>query len=495
MKQYILSIDQGTTSSRTIVFDLFGNIVSSSQVEIDMIYQSDGYVEQDAYEIWSSVLRTMADAMLKANISPSEILSIGITNQRETTILWDRKTGLPVYKAIVWQSNQSKDICELLIAQNKSVLVREKTGLLIDPYFSASKIKWIIDNIKGVSKLQESGDLMFGTVDTWLLYKLSGNKVHKTDYTNASRTLLFNIYDKKWDKELCKLFGVDIKILPQVCSSDSLFGYTTKTTFFGEKVPITGILGDQQAALFGQRCFNEGEVKNTYGTGCFMLMNTNKPYKSSNGLLTTIGYSIDNHITYALEGSVFIAGSAIQWLRDQLDFFEQAKESEAFAKKVSDSNGVIVVPSFVGLGSPYWNSDVKGAMFGLNRSTTKYHITRATLEALAFQTKDILEVMKEDSHLPLTSLHVDGGASMNDFLLQFQSDIINTEIKRPHIFESTALGAMFMSAIGVKHYTLEDIKNLPIQDKTYYPTMKQDQIEKRYKVWKKAVLSVINFHK
>lgn len=494
MKQYILSIDQGTTSSRTIVFDLFGNIVSSSQVEIDMIYQKDGYVEQDAYEIWSSVLRTMADAMLKASIEPSEILSIGITNQRETTILWDRKTGSPVYKAIVWQSNQSKEICERLVAQNQNSRVREKTGLLIDPYFSASKIKWVIDNIKGVSKLQESGDLLFGTVDTWLLYKLTGNKEHKTDYTNASRTLLFNIYEKKWDQELCALFGVRMNMLPTVCSSNHLFGYTTKTTFFGEKVPITGILGDQQAALFGQRCFHEGDVKNTYGTGCFMLMNTNKPYISTHGLLTTIGYSIDNEITYALEGSVFIAGSAVQWLRDQLEFFKNTKDSEMYSQRVKDSNGVIVVPTFVGLGSPYWKSNVKGAMFGLTRSTSKYHITRATIEALAFQTKDILEAMKEDSKLNLSSLRVDGGASMNDFLMQFQSDILHTEIIRPDVFESTALGAMFMSAIGINLYRLEDIEQLPLSNKTYIPTMSETEIDIRYRDWKKAIKALINYH-
>ncbi len=494
MKQYILSIDQGTTSSRSVLFDLLGNIVSSSQKEIEMIYQQDGYVEQDAYDIWTSVLSTMAECLLNANVSPSEILSIGITNQRETTVLWDRKTGLPVYKAIVWQSNQSNEVCELLKAQNNSDIVHKKTGLLIDPYFSASKIKWAIDNIKGVSKLQDSGDLMFGTVDSWLLYKLTGNTVHKTDYTNASRTLLFNIHEKKWDDELCDLFGVNKSILPEVCSSDSLFGHTSVTTFFGASVPITGILGDQQAALFGQRCFNKGDMKNTYGTGCFMLMNTGlKPYNSCHGLLTTIGYSINNEVTYALEGSVFVAGSAIQWLRDGLEFFNKASESEDSALQVEDNGGVVVVPSFVGLGSPYWDSYVKGAMFGLTRSTNKHHITRATLEALAYQTKDIINAMNEDSSIYPKTLKVDGGASNNDLLMQFQSDILDIEIKRPIVFESTALGAMYMSAIGIKHYSLKDIELLKTKSKLFYPSMKSEKRDTLYKRWNLAVKAVQTF--
>ena len=494
MKQYILSIDQGTSSSRSVLFDLFGNIVSSSQKEIEMIYQKDGYVEQDAYDIWTSVLSTMAECLLNANVDPEEILSIGITNQRETTVLWDRKTGLPVYKAIVWQSNQSSEVCELLEAQNLNSLIRSKTGLLIDPYFSASKIKWVIDNIKGVSKLQDSGDLMFGTVDSWLLYKLTGNKEHKTDYSNASRTLLFNIHEKKWDDELCSIFNVNKNILPEVCSSDSLFGYTSETTFFGASVPITGILGDQQAALFGQRCFDVGDMKNTYGTGCFMLMNTGKkPYVSKNGLLTTIGYSINNEITYALEGSVFVAGSAIQWLRDGLKFFNKASESEESALQVEDNGGVVVVPTFVGLGSPYWDSSVKGAMFGLTRATTKHHIARATLESLAYQTKDIINSMNEDSNIYPKSLKVDGGASNNDLLMQFQSDILDIEIKRPEVFESTALGAMYMSAIGIKHYSLKDINLLKTKFTIFYPTMSIDKRTNLYDRWNKAINAVQTF--
>lgn len=494
MKKYILSIDQGTTSSRTLIFDLFGNIVSSSQKEISMIYEHDGFVEQNAYEIWTSVLTTMADAMLKKDIKVEEIMSIGITNQRETTILWDRKTGMPVYKAIVWQSNQSRDICDALTAQNLSETIRSKTGLLIDPYFSASKIKWILDNIEGVSELMNQGDLMFGTVDTWLLYKLTGNTVHKTDYTNASRTLLFNIYEKKWDEDLLATFGIKKSVLPEVCSSDSLFGYTSDITFFGANVPITGMLGDQQAALFGQRCFTEGEMKNTYGTGCFMLLNTgDTPYQSNNGLLTTIGYSIDNHITYALEGSVFVAGSAIQWLRDALNFFNDAKLSEDYAKEVDDNGGVVVVPSFVGLGSPYWDSNVKGAMFGLTRSTNKYHITRATLEALAYQTKDIITAMKEDSKLDVKTLKVDGGASNNDLLMQFQADILAKEVIRPTVFESTALGAMLMSSIGVKHYTLEDISKLSTKYTRFKPKMDTKKIDDLYTNWQKAINGVKAF--
>ncbi len=494
MKKYILSIDQGTTSSRTIIFDLFGNIVSSSQKEINMIYQKDGYVEQDSYDIWTSVLSTMADAMLKKDIKVDEILSIGITNQRETTILWDKKTGMPVYKAIVWQSNQSNDICDALKAQNYDSLIRSKTGLLIDPYFSASKIKWVLDNIEGVSELMKQGDLMFGTVDSWLLYKLTGNQVHRTDYTNASRTLLFNIYDKKWDDELLDIFGIDKSVLPEVCSSDSLFGYTSDITFFGANVPITGILGDQQAALFGQKCFNVGEMKNTYGTGCFMLLNTGDvPYQSDHGLLTTVGYSLNNKITYSLEGSVFVAGSAIQWLRDALNFFPEAELSEEFAKEVNDSGGVYVVPSFVGLGTPYWDSKVKGAMFGLTRSVNKYHITRATLESLAYQTKDIINAMEEDSKIIVKKLKVDGGASNNNLLMQFQSDIINKEVIRPTVFESTALGAMYMSSIGVKHYTIEDISNIETKYKAFTPHMNNEKRVYLYSKWKTAIKAVQTF--
>ena len=489
MKKYVLAIDQGTSSSRAIIFDKYGKIINTSQREIEMIYQKENYVEQDAYDIWTSVLSVMAECLLTAEILPEEIASIGITNQRETTILWDRKTGEPVYKAIVWQSKQSNEICELLKAQNHNETFKSKTGLLIDPYFSATKIKWVIDNIKGVKELMESGDLMFGTVDTWLMYKLSGNKIHKTDYTNASRTLLYNIFDLEWDQDLLDLLQINKNILPEVCSSDSIFGKTAKTSFFGYEIPIAGVLGDQQAALFGQSCFEEGSIKNTYGTGCFMLMNIgkNKPI-SKNGLLTTIAYSINDEITYALEGSVFVAGSAIQWLRDSLTFFEKASESEKMALNIDDSQGVIVVPAFVGLGTPYWDSDAKGAIFGLTRATSKEHITRATLESLAYQTKDIIDVMSKESGINPTFLKVDGGASKNNFLMQFQSDILDIDIIRPKISESTALGAAFISGLAVGFYeNLDEIKDLIKSDKTYSSKMNNEERNKLYNKWLTAI--------
>lgn len=495
MKKYVLAIDQGTTSSRAILFDKQGKIVSMSQKEIPLIYQKEDYVEIDAYDIWTSVLSVMAECLLTAEILPEEIASIGITNQRETTILWDKKTGKPVYKAIVWQSKQSSEICELLKAQNHQETFRSKTGLLIDPYFSGTKVKWILDNIKGVSKLMDQGDLMFGTVDSWLLYKLTGHTEHKTDHTNASRTLLYNIFEQKWDEELLNILGIDSSILPEVCSSNSVFGKTARTSFFGHEIPIAGILGDQQAALFGQTCFKEGSIKNTYGTGCFMLMNIGKtPTLSTNGLLTTIGYSIDDEVTYALEGSVFVAGSAIQWLRDGLEFFKDAKESEELALQVEDNFGVVVVPAFVGLGTPYWDSDAKGAIFGLTRATNKKHITRATLESLAYQTKDIIDVMSKESKLQPTFLKVDGGASKNDFLMQFQSDICDIEITRPKISESTALGAAFISGLSVGFFkNLDEITNLVSKDKSFNPVMKKDESKQLYNRWQKAVTATRTF--
>ena len=489
MKKYVLSIDQGTTSSRAILFDKQGRIVSTSQKETTMIYPKENYVEQDAYDIWTSVLGCIAECLLTAEVLPEDIASIGITNQRETTVLWNRKTGFPVYNAIVWQSKQSNHVCELLKAQKHSETFHKKTGLLIDPYFSGTKIKWALDNVEGVKELMDSGDLMFGTVDTWLLYKLSGHKVHKTDYTNASRTLLYNIHELKWDQELLDILGIDKSILPEVCSSDSNFGVTARTSFFGYQIPITGILGDQQAALFGQACFDEGSIKNTYGTGCFMLMNTgSSPTLSEKGLLTTIGYSLNNEVTYALEGSVFVAGSAIQWLRDALGFFKDAKDSEALATDIDDNYGVVLVPAFVGLGTPYWDSDAKGAIFGLTRATDKKHITRATLEALAFQTRDIIDVMSTESNITPTFLKVDGGASLNNFLMQFQSDILNINIIRPKVSESTALGAAFISGLSVGFFKdLEQIRSIVKSERTFTPDMSEDKVNYLYNRWLKAV--------
>ena len=495
MKKYVLAIDQGTTSSRAILFDKTGNIVCSSQKEIPMIYEQEDYVEQEAYDIWTTVLTSMADCLLKANVLPEEVASIGITNQRETTILWDRRTGIPVYKAIVWQSKQSNSICESLKKEGYNDLFKEKTGLLIDPYFSATKIRWVLDNVPKAKTLMDQGDLMFGTVDSWLLYKLSGQTIHKTDYTNASRTLLFNINTLEWDQELLDILRIDRSILPEVCDSNAFFGDTVEHTFFGEKVPITGILGDQQSALFGHLCFNEGEVKNTYGTGCFMLMNTgDKIVQSDRGLLTTIAYSMDGKASYALEGSVFVSGSAVQWLRDGLEFFKNSQDSEPLARSVKDNYGVVFVPAFVGLGTPYWESDCKGAIFGLTRGTTKAHITRATLESLAYQTKDIIDVMVKESKIDIAHLKVDGGASNNDLLMQFQSDMLDTDIIRPTINETTALGAAYISGLSSGFYKdIETLKTHATTSKSFTPQMKEEQRDKHYAMWKMAIDATIAF--
>ncbi len=495
MKKYIIAIDQGTTSSRAILFNKKGEIISSSQKELKMIYQQADYVEQDAEDIWASVLSTLAECIIQANILPEEINSIGITNQRETTVLWDRRTGKPIYKAIVWQSKQSNEICDQLKANNYEQLFQEKTGLLIDPYFSGTKIKWVLENVSGAKQLMDDGNLMFGTIDSWLLYKLTGNTVHKTDHTNASRTLLYNIFEKKWDEELLDILGINKNILPEVCDSSSIFGTTSRKVFLGVEVPIAGILGDQQAALFGQLCTEKGSIKNTYGTGCFMLMNTGEtPTLSQKGLLTTIAYSINGKVTYALEGSVFVAGSAIQWLRDSLKFFKAASESEKLAMSVDNNYGVYVVPAFVGLGTPYWDTDAKGAIFGLTRGTTQAHITRATLESLAYQTKDVIDIMASEANLLPKILKVDGGASMNNFLMQFQSDLLNIEIRRPKINESTALGAAFMSGIATKFYqNIEELEKTIILDKVFSPKMTDTERKSLYGYWKIAVRATRTF--
>jgi glycerol kinase len=495
MKKYVLAIDQGTTSSRTMLFDKTGSVVSKSQKEIPMIYEQENFVEQHAYDIWTSVLTSMAECLLQADVLPEQIASIGITNQRETTILWDRRTGIPVYKAIVWQSKQSTKICDSLKEQGYTELFNDKTGLLIDPYFSATKIRWVLDHVPGVQKLMDQGNLMFGTVDTWLLYKLTGQKEHKTDYSNASRTMLFNINTLEWDQELLDILQIDKSILPEVCDSNAFFGETIEYAFFGKNVPITGILGDQQAALFGHLCLQPGEVKNTYGTGCFMMMNTGKQLVKSNlGLLSTIGYSINGEITYALEGSVFISGSAIQWLRDSLEFFKESHESEQLARSVKDNYGVVFVPAFVGLGTPYWESDCRGAMFGITRGTTKAHITRATLESLAFQSKDIIDVMMEESGIEITYLKVDGGASMNDFLMQFQSDMLDTTILRPRINETTALGAAYISGLSSGFYeSVDKLQSFANETTTFHPSMDVETREKYYQMWRKAIAATIVF--
>ncbi len=495
MKKYIIAIDQGTTSSRAILFDKQGRIVSSSQKEIKMFYKKPGYVEQDANEILTSVLSTIAECLLTVEVLPEEINSIGITNQRETTILWDRRTGRPIYDAIVWQSKQSNYICEELKSKGLDDLFKSKTGLLIDPYFSGTKIRWILDNIEGAKELMDNGHLMFGTVDSWLLYKLTGNTVHKTDHSNASRTLLYNIFEKKWDEELLDILGINKNILPEVCDSNSIYGHTARQNFFGAEIPIAGILGDQQAALFGQLCFEKGTIKNTYGTGCFMLMNTGTtPCLSKKGLLTTIAYSIDGTVTYALEGSVFVAGSAIQWLRDALKFFKNASDSEKLAMSVDSNYGVYVVPAFVGLGTPYWDTEAKGAILGLTSGTSISHITRATLESLAYQTKDVIDIMASESKITPKILKVDGGASLNNFLMQFQSDILNIEIRRPKINESTALGAAFISGLATNFFSdLDDLRKTLILDRKFIPKMKTDERNKLYTNWQKAVSVIRSF--
>ncbi len=427
MKKYILSIDQGTTSSRAILFDYDGHICSIAQREIECLFPHRGWVELDALGIWVSVIDVVNEVLVKANVTMDSVDSIGITNQRETSIVWDKKTGLPVYHAVVWQSRQSADICDRF--EDKKELIHKKTGLLINPYFSASKIRFILDHVPNGQKRAEDGELLFGTVDSWLIYKMTKGKVHATDATNASRTMLYNINTNKWDDELLKLFNVPKAMLPKVCPSSYQYGIAT---FFSNKVKICGVAGDQQAALFGQTCFEEGESKNTYGTGCFMLLNTgSQPVYSKNGLLTTVAWQIGDKVTYALEGSVFVGGAVVQWLRDQMRMLHDAAESEKFAAEVKDTNGMYFVPAFVGLGTPYWDDDARGSAFGITRGTTKNHFIRACLEAIAYQCKDVFEIMKEETSGSLKNLKVDGGATKNKLLMQFQSDILKTDIMLP----------------------------------------------------------------
>ena len=488
-KRYVLAIDQGTTSSRAILFNKKSEIVAVAQQEFQQFFPQPGWVEHDANEIWTSTLRCITEVFRKADISPKEVAAIGITNQRETTVVWDKITGKPIHRAIVWQSRQSEEICENLRKQGYEDTFRDKTGLLIDPYFSGTKVKWILDHVEGAREKAEKGELLFGTIDTWLVYKLSGNKVHVTDYSNASRTLMYNIYDLTWDEKLLKILTVPKSMLPEVRSSSEIYGYTVDHHFFGYEVPMAGIAGDQQAALFGQACFEAGMAKNTYGTGCFMLMNTGETaVKSENGLLTTIAWGIDKKVEYALEGSVFIAGSAIQWLRDGLKIIETAPESEMFATKVKSTDGVYMVPAFVGLGTPYWDSEARGAIFGLTRGTTKEHLIRATLESLAYQTKDVLDVMIQDANIKLKSLRVDGGAVSNNFLMQFQSDLLDVTVERSVIQETTALGAAYLAGLAVGFWKDQtEIEKLWQKDVTYTPRMGEAERERLYQGWIRAV--------
>ncbi|MBT2643617.1 glycerol kinase GlpK [Bacillus sp. ISL-41] len=495
MERFILSLDQGTTSSRAILFNKKGEIVHVAQKEFTQLFSKPGWVEHNANEIWGSILAVIASVLTESNVKPEQIAGIGITNQRETTVVWDKESGVPVYNAIVWQSRQTSQICDELKAAGHNDLFCEKTGLLIDAYFSGTKVKWILDHVEGARKKAEAGKLMFGTIDTWVIWKLSGGQAHVTDYSNASRTLMFNIHDLKWDEELLNILGVPASMLPEVRPSSEVYAKTAPYHFFGQEIPIAGAAGDQQAALFGQACFEEGMGKNTYGTGCFMLMNTGeKAVKSEHGLLTTIAWGLNGKVEYALEGSIFVAGSALQWLRDGLRMLKHASDSETYAEKVESTDGVYVVPAFVGLGTPYWDSDVRGAVFGLTRGTSKEHFVRATLESLAYQTKDVLAAMEADSGIELKTLRVDGGAVKNNFLMNFQSDILNVPVERPVVNETTALGAAYLAGLAVGYWAdQQEIASQWAIDRKFEPKMHEEDRDQLYSGWKKAVNAAMAF--
>ena len=489
MEQYILSIDQGTTSSRAIIFNKKGEKVSSYQKEFTQIFPRAGWVEHNANEIWTSVQSVIAGAFIESGIKPSQIASIGITNQRETTVVWDKETGLPIYNAIVWQSRQTADIADELKAAGHSEMIHEKTGLVIDAYFSATKIRWILDNVEGAQERAEKGELLFGTIDTWLVWKLTNGEKHVTDYSNAARTMLYNIKDLKWDEEILSLLNIPAVMLPEVKSNSEIYGVTTPFHFYGGEVPIGGMAGDQQAALFGQLAFEPGMVKNTYGTGSFIIMNTGEEVQmSKNNLLTTIGYGINGKVYYALEGSIFIAGSSIQWLRDGLRMIEDSAESEALARRSTNNDEVYVVPAFTGLGAPYWDSDARGSVFGVTRGTTKEDFVKATLQSIAYQVRDVIDTMQLDTEIKIPVLKVDGGAAMNNYLMQFQSDIIGTEIARAKNLETTALGAAFLAGLAVGFWKdLDEIKTLNEAGEVFTPSMNNARKEQLYRGWKKAV--------
>lgn len=495
MDTYILSLDQGTTSSRAVLFNKKGEVVNFAQMEFQQYFPKPGWVEHNASEIWGSILAVIASVLSESGVKPHQIEGIGITNQRETTVVWDKETGLPVYNAIVWQSRQTAGICDELKEQGHSDTFRNKTGLLIDAYFSGTKVKWILDNVEGARERAEEGKLLFGTIDSWLIWKLSGGQAHVTDYSNASRTLMYNIYELKWDQELLDILGIPKSMLPEVKSSSEIYAKTVDYHFFGQEIPIAGAAGDQQASLFGQACYKEGMAKNTYGTGCFMLMNTGeKAVVSNHGLLTTLAWGIDGKVEYALEGSIFVAGSAIQWLRDGLRMIKNSPASEDYAKRVDSTDGVYVVPAFVGLGTPYWDSEVRGAIFGLTRGTSKEHFIRATLESLAYQTKDVLDAMEKDSGIKLRKLRVDGGAVKNDFLMQFQSDLLDVSVERPVIEETTALGAAYLAGLAVGFWkSREEIADMWKVDKNFDPTMSEESRTELYSGWKKAVTATMAF--
>ena len=488
-KQYLLALDQGTTSSRSVIFDFSGNILGMAQEETTQYFPEIGYVEQDAEEIWEKQLRTARAVIEKLGISAEEIAAIGITNQRETVMVWDKVTGEPISHAIVWQCRRTAEECDRLKQKaGISEMIRRKTGLLLDPYFSATKLRWILDHVEGARERAERGELVFGTVDTWLIYRLTCGRVHATDYSNAARTLLFNIHDCTWDDDLLAFFDIPSSMLPKACPSSGVFGYTDPS-LFGAEIPIAGVAGDQQAALFGQCCFSKGEVKNTYGTGGFLLMNTgDKPVDSKNGLLTTIAWGIGDKVQYVLEGSVFVSGAGVQWLRDGLELFKSASETEEIALSVPDNGGVYLVPAFVGLGTPYWDPYARGSIMGLTRGTTKAHVVRAVLEAMAYQTADVLGAMEEDADVKISSLKVDGGASANNFLLQFQADILNTPIVRPTCIETTALGAANLAGLAVGVFaSTDEIAERWQKDRVFTADMTPEKRTDLMKHWHKAV--------
>jgi glycerol kinase len=488
-QRFVLAIDQGTTSSRAILFNRQGQPVHTAQKEFPQYFPNPGWVEHDPLEIWSSVRDVMAKVLADAGVRPEQVAAIGITNQRETTVVWDRKTGEPVYRAIVWQSRQTSGICEALREKGLESRIRDKTGLLIDAYFSGTKVRWILDHVDGARERAERGELLFGTIDTWLVWNLSGGRAHVTDYTNASRTLLYNIHTLAWDDELLHWLNVPRVMLPEVKPSSAVVAHTDPAQFFGVSIPIAGMAGDQQAALFGQACFEPGMAKNTYGTGCFMLMNTGgKAVQSQHGLLTTIAWGLGGKVQYALEGSIFVAGSAIQWLRDGLRLLDSAAQSEWYANQLESSEGVYLVPAFVGLGTPYWDSEARGAIFGLTRGTSKAHIVRAALESLAYQTKDVFAAMEADAGIRLKTLRVDGGATANHFLMQFQSDILDVPVERPRNLETTALGAAYLAGLAVGYWeSTDEIARNWQRDKTFSPSMSDKERTALYNGWVKAV--------
>jgi len=488
-KKYIIALDQGTTSSRTVILDHDANIVSVSQREFTQIYPQAGWVEHDPLEIYATQSSTLVEAMAQSEIYSDDIASIGITNQRETTVVWNKHTGKPIYNAIVWQCRRTAPFCQKLRDQGLEDWIRETTGLVLDPYFSGSKINWILENVDGAREQAEAGDLLFGTVDTWLVWKMTQGRVHVTDYTNASRTMLFNINTFEWDQQLLDLFNIPASMMPEVKASSSHFGETNLGGKGGTRIPISGIAGDQQAALFGQMCVEQGQAKNTYGTGCFLLMNTGKEkVTSKNGLLTTLACGHDGKPSYALEGAVFMGGAAIQWLRDEMKLINDAHDSEYFAKKVDSSNGVYVVPAFAGLGAPYWDPYARGTIVGLTRGTGANHIIRATLEGIAYQTLDVLNAMQADSGIKLMSLRVDGGAVANDFLMQYQADIVNTTVLRPQVTEVTALGAAYLAGLAVGFWNnLEELENKAVIQREFLPCADDGKRQQRYRGWKRAV--------